>query len=60
MGVPSETHVKRPSASDNEPPSPRDLWPVREPSGGGRSVTDDVMDDDAMVSTVAELRKRVQ
>ena len=46
-------------ASDVEP-SQRDLWPVREPSEDGRSVVDDVMSDDAMVSTVAELRRRVQ
>ena len=41
-------------AADNEP-----LY-TPEPSEDGHGVTDDAMGDDAMVSTVGELQKRVQ
>ena len=41
-------------------PSQRDHWPAGEPSEDGRSVVDDAMGDDAMVSSVAELRKRTE
>ena len=54
MDVPPVPIVKPLVAADNEP-----LY-TPEPSEDGRGDADDAMGDDAMVSTVAELQKRVQ